>query len=60
MDLFLGHWSGEHDLHVVGVLRRNNRTGSVVHRTQQSPSGGGACHGCHWDAGSFHSLSAQS
>src|SRR2546428_13369260 len=41
VDLFLGHWSGEHDLYGLGVLRGNNRARSVIHRTQQSTSGGG-------------------
>jgi len=33
MDLFLGYWSGEHDIHGLGVLCRNYRARSVVHRT---------------------------
>src|SRR5256885_5255492 len=60
VDLFLGHWSGEHDLYGLGVLRGNNRARSVIHRTQQSTSGGGTFHGRPRDAGSFHFLSLQS
>src|SRR5438876_8576940 len=59
MDLFLGHRSGEHDLHGLGVLRGNNRARSVIHRTQQSTSGGGTCYGRHGDASAFHSLCPQ-
>lgn len=59
MDLLLGHWSGEYDIHGLGVLRGDNWSGSLVHRTEQSISGGRACHGRYGRAGPFHPLYPQ-
>src|SRR2546426_8364946 len=57
MDLLLSHRSCEHDLHVLGILRRvSSRPRSVIHRTQQSLSGGGTWHGRHGGGGGFYPL----